>query len=291
VRAGTLGRARPDQASLLDSLGFAKQLIPEDIAAPVAGVEMLPRGEAFDEAWSVLGQRETALALFREAMLELPATQALIQALHGRGNVAVGGALHLLAKHKLADADDVTEFRGFLQTLNDVGIVAYSKRMQTVRIVVQMPNEEDEVAGPTVKIVTPDRPYQNVRHLREILRGCKDFIWWSDPNFEKRGFEPLEDEADATKISEIRILSSGRPDAGSVKDYGRFRQEMKNLGITVEWRYVPEPDRDWHDRFIVTKSETWNVPPVGTILKGSYSEFKPTTPPPFEEWWEKGAPV
>ena len=38
---------------------------------------------------------------------------------------------------------------------------------------------------------------------------------------------------------------------------------------------------DWHDRFILGRSQAWNVPPVNTLFKGDYSEASktPTRPP------------
>jgi hypothetical protein len=254
-------------------------------------MELTARGVAFYDAWHVYGDRDTATDLLREAFLELPVTQALMQGLHGRGSVPVEGALNLMARYELADPSDPTQFRTLLQALNDVDVIAYSKKQQTVRIVEPMPEQEAPEEQPSLRIVEPDRPYQNVRHLRETLRACKDYIWWADMHFEKRAFEPLGDEADATKVKEIRILSSGRPEAGTIKDYERFKKEMATLGITVEWRTIPPPDREWHDRYIITRGKAWNVPPVGAIFTGKYSEFTPTAAPPFKDWWQKGAAV
>ena len=89
----------------------------------------------------------------------------------------------------------------------------------------------------------------------------------------------------------IRILSGTRPAAADLKDYERFATEMRVLGIEVGYRIVAAPDREWHERYIVTKGRAWNVPPLGAVAKGSYSEFSETTPPPFEPWWSKGTPV
>jgi hypothetical protein len=66
---------------------------------------------------------------------------------------------------------------------------------------------------------------------------------------------------------------------------------MKALGIRVEWRIVQTADRDWHDRFIVSRDAAWNVRPLNTIYKGDYSEFGQTQRPPFEEWCKKGVPL
>jgi hypothetical protein len=174
-----------------------------------------------------------------------------------------------------------------------MGIVSYSVKHQTVRLVEILPDADEQARGisPSVRIVEPDRPYSNRRHLREVLRECRDFIWWADMHFEKRGLEPLADEADAAKVQEIRVLMVNRPKPGDLADYTSFVAEMAKLGITAEFRVVAAPDRDWHDRFIVTKGKAWNVPPLNTIFKGDYSEFTLTQPPPFETWWAKGTPL
>jgi hypothetical protein len=288
VKAKALGRATYEQEEWLKAIGFAT-----GGGSLGEKVELSARGEQFDEAWNVYGQKNVAVSLLREGLLELATTQALVQALHGRGDVSFGGALHVLAKLGLADPDASDWFRQLLLTLDEFEIVDFSKTDETVRVTVEMPSgPRDEAEESTVKIITPDRPYQNIRHLREILRDCRGYIWWADPHFSKQAFEPLADEADKTKITEIKILSATKPEPSAVKDYLRFSEEMKTLGITVEWRSVPPPDRDWHDRFIITRGKAWNVPPVGAIFKGSYSEFTATViTPPFERWWADGTPV
>jgi hypothetical protein len=256
---------------------------------------LTPRGEAVYDSWYGYGERDAAYDALREGYLGVPAVAALMQGLHGRKAVSVEGALLLLARHGLADADDATWFRSFLQALNDVGIVAYSRKHQTVRVVAPAPaavEDESEDAKPSVRVIERDRPYSNVRHMRETLRECREHIWWADPHFSRKGLEPLVDEADATRVSEIRILS-GPAQVGekTVKDFEQFQKEMNALGITAEWRVVDNADRDWHDRFVVTKGKAWNVPPVNTLYKGDYSEISETTPPPFERWWAKGKAI
>lgn len=254
--------------------------------------ELTKRGSAFDTAWSVYRDRDEAERILREAYLEQPSTAALMQGLHGKGAVPVDGALHLLTRHGLADVREPTWFRAFLQVLNDLDIIAYSKRNQTVRIVAPMPVlEEDEKPKPSVRVIERDRPYSNIRHLRETLRETRDFIWWADPYFEKRAFEPLVDEADATKIREIKILSGGQPKAADVEAFKRFKSEMGTLGIGVEWRMVDKPQVEWHDRYIVTKGKAWNVPPISAVFQGKHSQITEASAPPFADWWEKGMSV
>lgn len=287
MRRASLGRPTAGDRQTLLELGFARR--GEEDAGGIRPSILTEEGHTFDDAANVYDDREEARRLLREAYLRTPATQALMQGLHGRGSVPVGGALHLLARHRLADPNDVSGFRGMLTVLNSMGVVSYSTKHQTVRIVAPMPGEEAPPSS--VRVVEPERPYSNIRHLRETIRSCKGYVWWADPHFEKRGFEPLADEADSTKIKEIRILSGTRPTPAEVADHKRFSEEMKLLGISVEYRVVAPPERKWHDRFIISEDKAWNVPPLGAVSKGSYSEFTETRRPPFEQWWEQGVEV
>jgi hypothetical protein len=301
VREATLGRQLSDaQRAMLVGLGFATVAPFGDLGdmldtmtgarTPTPVVTLTPRGDAFDEAWTVFGNREPTEALLRDAFLGLRQTEALIQGLHGRPPVRVDGALHLLARHGLADPTQVTEFRAFLQRLNDLDIVAYSKKAQTVRITTPVPVEEE--TEPTVRVIERDRPYSNVVALRRTLRACSDHIWWVDAHFSRKGLEPLTDEADATRVTEIHILSGpAQVGAETGSDFKRFQKEMATLGIEAEWRVIERSDQEFHDRFIVTKGKAWNVPPVNTLYKGDYSEITATTAPPFETWWARGKPL
>jgi hypothetical protein len=112
-----------------------------------------------------------------------------------------------------------------------------------------------------------------------------------DPNFERRGLELLVDEADASKITEIKILSGGRPDRRDVEAFKQFKAEMTNLGIAAEWRMVEKPDVEWHDRYVLTGGKTWNVTPISTLFTGKHSQITDATPPPFDTWWSGATPV
>jgi hypothetical protein len=243
----------------------------------------------FEDAHWIYDDAATAKTIWADALMALPVTQALMQGLHGRNPVSFAGAHHLLARHGFARPDDASSVRQLLQTLNAAGIVAYSNKLQTVRIIAPVPEEMAAV----VRVVEPDRPYSNVLALREILRACEGYIWWAEPHLPRKALEPLSYEADGTKITEIRLLSGERSmDDATRKDFKRFAAEMQNRGIKAEWRTVPPADMSWHDRFILGRRQAWNVPPVNTLFKGDYSEASRTpTRPPFERWWKTGQPL
>jgi hypothetical protein len=280
VKGVSLGSPIEAQLELLAELGLLK-----------ADGKLNADGRTFDDAWWVYGDKEAAEAVMHKALLSLPETQTILQSLHGRGQVPAAGVVHYLARHQLANADDAKAVRVFLAILGKAGIVAYSKKLQTVRTTVPMP--DDGGPDPIVRVIDPDRPYSNVRHLREVLRGCRDHIWWTEPHFAPKLLESLADEADAGRISEIRILTGAekREDLRKrgVEDFKRFQKEMKALGISADWR-IMGGKRDKHDRFLLERSRAWNMPPINTLLKGDYSEISETpNRPPFDEWWAQGS--
>lgn len=256
----------------------------------LAGPKGLTRTcRAFEDAYWIYDDEPAARAIWQDALLGLPATQALMQGLHGRGPVRFAGAHHFLASHRLVGLSDAALVRTFLQTLNAAQILAFSNKMQTVRILAPVPEELAAV----VRVVEPERPYSNVLALREILRSCEGYIHWAEPHLQRKALEPLSYEADAAKISVIKLLSGEKAiDEATRKDFKRFAAEMTHRGIEAEWRTIPQHDMDWHDRFILGRRQAWNVPPVNTLFKGDYSEASRTpTRPPFSRWWQMGQPL
>lgn len=283
IREASLGRAEKGDIELLRHF----RLVDSD-------GQLTDWGATFESAWWVYGNKSEAEVVFKAGLLLQPATTALMQVLNGRGSVPVAGAAHYLARHELADSENEREVRRFLQMLNDLGIVAYSKQKQTVRLVEPIPDDGGEVQ-PAIRVIEPDRPYSNVQNLREVLRGCREFIWWTEPHFVPKLLEPLAYEADGDRIGEIRLLTGapGKEQASLLKrgkeDFKRFSAQMDPLGITAAWRvYASRPPH--HDRYLVEKTKTWNLPPINTLLRGDYSEIIETrNRPPFEQWWAAAA--
>jgi hypothetical protein len=279
VRAASFGSATPGDEEALRAIG----LLRKDNA------DLSGDGRAFEDAFWVYDQRDTAIQVLRHGAMRLPVAQAIMQGLNGRPPVPVGGVHHLLVRHGLVAADAISDLRTFLLSLNALGIVAYSKKLQTVRLLVPLP----EAADSEIEVIEPDRPYSNVLALRELLRACEEHIWWAEPHLGRKALEPLVYEADATRVTEIRLLSGpAQVDDPARKDWHRFKKELAARGITCEWRVVPTNKRDWHDRYIVGRRQAWNLPPLNTLYKGDYSEiWRTASPPPFERWWREGTPV
>jgi hypothetical protein len=149
-----------------------------------------------------------------------------------------------------------------------------------VRVIVETPEPSAEFE-PMGRVIEPDRPYSNVMHLRQILRSCEDYIWWTEPHLPRKALESLVLEAERAKIQELRLVSSPREiDDATRMDWKRFRTEMAALGVTAEWRTAPPGTLDLHDRYIIGRREVWNLPPVNSLHKGDYAgAFKTPNPP------------
>lgn len=294
VKRATTSRSTANDQAILVMLGFGLQTPTEEGDALLFSVTA--EGDAFDLALNVHRETEEALRLFRDAYERMEYTQLLVQSLHGKGPIPVGGGLHLLQRHGVDTELPTTAFRKLLSVLNSLDIVAYSKKDQTFRITAQVQSgvEDDQEIDLGLRVVDKDRPYSNRKHLRDVLSECKGHIWWVDPHFDKAGLDPLSEVADVTRIAEIRILTGAKPSPTDARNaYLPFKSEMEALGIKVEIRHIAKPDLALHDRFIIGENLAWNVPPLAVVTgKGSYSQFtRIDTPPPFAAWWDKGSPI
>jgi hypothetical protein len=195
---------------------------------------------------------ESAETVWKAALLRLPAVQIILQSLHGKGPVPVRGVVHYLASHGHVGAGDTRAVRVLLTVLRSARIVAYSNQKQTVRITVPIPDSGGP--EPKVRVVNPDRPYTNLRHLREVLRACRDHIWWVEPHFVAKLLEPLSDEADAGRISEIRILT-GAASTDEILDPGKKGLQAVPRGDEGPRGLIPGGG-SWMERAISTTASS-----------------------------------
>jgi len=150
------------------------------------------------------------------------------------------------------------------------------------------PTTREVAVPPGPQVIRPEEPYSNVLKLRGILQACTRRIDWADPHFGVRALEELA-ALSPEAVTSIRIVSANRDNIvtdQTKRDYKRFRDEMRNRGITVEWRVTAER---FHDRYIISEDFQYNVPPVNSIFQGAYAEMLQTpNTPPFERWFNSG---
>lgn len=282
--AGTANPINDDVAELLERGGLLRNSA------------LTESGQALYKVAWVLRLQGEAEQMMGQALRVLTPLQVIDQELRGLGPVPEAGVLDLLRQHGAVPPDaSVDSLRGTFRWLSSIGVLAYSLKLKTVRSLAAAPDVA--LAGEIqsmAAMISPKSPYLNLVRLRRILRRLQGVVWWADPHFGARGLEELAEELDPSVVTEIRILSGDAENVvspRSLSDYRRFRDEMSIRGIQVEWRVDGRSTRDWHDRWIADEKQTWNVPPINTLLKNDYSEIAPASErPPLQIWWERSDP-
>jgi hypothetical protein len=207
-------------------------------------------------------------------VMELPATQAILQGLAGVDNISTDQVKMALVMAGMTVQEVDLRITNFLDVLNANSVISYSRKKRTVRLLVS----PKESTAPSHIYIDRSRPYSNDMWVREILRECNGSILWLDKYFQKEAFEWLWREADSAKITKIRIVSTTDEkglDAQTVIDYRHLSKELAAKGIDLEWRTILRKQaHDFHDRWIMDDvGLCFNVPSVHSIKSGQKSEL------------------
>jgi hypothetical protein len=142
-------------------------------------------------------------------------------------------------------------------------------------------------------VLTPDTPFSNVTELRNAIRSCTGYIWWFDKFFSKAGLETTISAIIDSSAMQIRILTgtSDKISSRLRRDFLRFQDELAKHGKEAELRVITNSALlgDIHDRWLISENTCYNLASIDSIMKGQFTEIKPTDyRPPFDEWWKEG---
>jgi hypothetical protein len=159
----------------------------------------------------------------------------------------------------------------------------------------QILNKLEEVTGEE-EIMTkgrglsPETPFTNEMHLRQIVRQANSYVHWFDKYFTRRGLEFLVEELNPDKVDTVQILTgTAQTDHHLRKDFKKFKQEMEAKGVDVEMRVLSgDTVREIHDRWLISENQAYNILSINTIGRNQYAEItEATSRPPFHNWWEE----
>ncbi len=161
--------------------------------------------------------------------------------------------------------------------------------LQRIALAVGLPDSE----MPPSTLIKPDTPFSNESAIIETINECREYVWWVDKYFSRKGMEWLANALQGGQVGSIRILTSAsRPTLerteGLRKSFKKFRAEMKTKGIDSELKILADPkvEKSIHDRWLITKNMAYSVPSIDTIQMGQASLItRDVKPPDFEEWW------
>ena len=136
--------------------------------------------------------------------------------------------------------------------------------------------------------LSPETPFTNEIHMREIVRQSDSYIQWFDKYFTRRGLEFLVDEVDPSDVDDIKTLTgTAQTDHRLRKDLEKFKEEMESKGVTVAMRVLAgDTAHEIHDRWLLAENQAYNIPSINTVGRNQYAEItEAASRPPFLKWW------
>jgi len=125
-------------------------------------------------------------------------------------------------------------------------------------------------------LVSPKRPFTNKIIFINLLRSCEGHIYWLDKYFSKKGLEFLSQSVETEKVNKIKIIMAiDTVDERLRKLFKDFKKEMLNKDIDCELRVMTDSKikSQIHDRFIICKNNSYNIPSPDIIARGQLSEI------------------
>jgi len=156
------------------------------------------------------------------------------------------------------------------------------------------PAQEDLVAPPSQpplddSYLDPERPFSNDLAIRRVLRQLRGTVLWYEQHMDRKALELLADEIPSAEVDQIRLLSGPSHVSPKTKRaFEKFATELAHEGVDVEWRVLPgEQPRSMHARVIADEDQTFEVPPLNSILAGTVDSIRSSEMPldAFERAW------
>lgn len=138
----------------------------------------------------------------------------------------------------------------------------------------------------------PDRPFSNDLAIRRVLRGLEGVIFWYEQHMPGKALEILLDELALDGVDEVRLLSGPANVNSKVKkSFERFSAELRARNVESDWRVLSgDQSRRLHARVIADDDETYEVPPLNSVLAGTVDSIRASEIPldSFTDAFEDG---
>jgi hypothetical protein len=149
-----------------------------------------------------------------------------------------------------------------------------------------------EEVGNSETLISPTNPFTNRIIFVNTLKSCDEYIYWLDKYFSKKGLELLA-ESITSNVKEIKVIMSiDKVDDSFRSTFKNFQKEMANRNINSELKVIVDSKTksSIHDRFIITKYDSYNIPSPDIIARGQLSEIskssnKDKLKKEFEDLW------
>ena len=125
-------------------------------------------------------------------------------------------------------------------------------------------------------LISPDSPFSNKIIFVNTLKSCSEHIYWVDKYFSQMGLELLSKSVEQGKIKDIKIIMAIDKVDDRFRDlFKDFKEEMSYKKIICELRVIVDIKKKSliHDRFIISKYDSYNIPSPDIIARGQLSEI------------------
>jgi hypothetical protein len=141
----------------------------------------------------------------------------------------------------------------------------------------------------------PDRPFSNELAIRRIVRQLRGSVLWYEQHMDRKALEILTDDLPVTDIDEIQLLSGpANLSSKGKRAFQRFAAELEKRGVAADWRVLPANQaRALHARVIADDVQTYEVPPLNSVLAGTVDSIRTSDIPleAFRAAWADGTPL
>ncbi len=271
----------------IEVLNFLKEI--KIVIYTSSYTKLTVEGQNYYENRFIYNDITSCKKIIKRLLIEYEPVQIICQLLWGKSKLKKESVYRLLLSRGYIKYED--DISSFLMLLNWCDIICYNKKTSQIKI--KYNPKTNEVKQSKKLFLSPETRYTNVKNLWTVLRKCSMYIYWIDKHFSAKGFEALSEEADGSKIKEIKILSgiSNNINDKLKRDFIRLKEELTNRGINIEFRVICKSEllQSIHDRWIISENTCFNIPPINSIYQGQYAEIiETTTMPPFQDWWKEG---
>jgi hypothetical protein len=197
-----------------------------------------------------------------------------------------------LFHHALPDGWDQLPYEEFLERRRGVMAEVIRKGFEAIGAT----PESEDAAGPSLIPATvgdsylhPDRPFSNDLAIRRVIRQLHGNVLWYEQHMDRKVLELLSEELVIAQIDEVRLLSGpANLSSKAKKAFERFSAELQGQGAACEWRVLPANQaRALHARVIADDHQTFEVPPLNSVLAGTVDSIRASEIPmeAFEAAW------
>ena len=175
----------------------------------------------------------------------------------------------------------------------------FAESVKTKKISAEQISELEKEIGIIQDFALTKDAEENIKNLVDILKKLKDFMYWSDQYFSKKGFDWIREAClENSSLNDVKILSGierkdellNRPFKRKMDQLKKFLNE-KNIKFQLKVVSDHKLRERFHGRFLISKDVILTLPSVNNFNSGSMDVVSKVDitieDTEFLEWWEK----